>query len=511
MYSRKAGRKLQWKSRLGVAFLAALTVVSCRQVLPPPEPPAHRGVTVRIACPAELTELVELQARPWQARQQARVEVVPIPPGKAVDTVERADVWVIRPAELPSWAAPGRLRRLPEAFTARGSSFDWGGLLPLYRQDLLLWQQVPYGVPLQGEVHLCIYRADLFASDTVRQRFRAWQAGKKLAGPAQELRPPLTWDEFALLAEFFRDQHPSGTAGPSLPPLPSAGADLDEQFYLVAAGSARRAVRQDEPPAADALDALFSFQYDPKTGAPRIGEPGFVAGLRMLARLQACRPPQRQPQPAAAFLTGQAVLGIVRAEALLPLQQAPALRDRLGITVLPGAARYYTADGKEKTPPQGYNRMPYLGGGGWLAVVPTSAPAAEAAFDLLADLAGPTRSAQAALEPRWGGAPVRVEQLLRERWDAYDLDRTRTQALKEAVTATLLQHGLKNPAVVLRIPDQAAHRDRLVAGLERVLLHGADPAATLAAVADAWRELDRRKGPGQARIDYRLSVGLLKD
>ncbi|MFO0928935.1 MAG: hypothetical protein U0736_18255 [Gemmataceae bacterium] len=143
--------------------------------------------------------------------------------------------------------------------------------------------------------------------------------------------------------------------------------------------------------------------------------------------------------------------------------------------------------------------------------MPTSAPSAEAAFDLLAELAGPARAGQAALEPRWGGGPVRIDQLLRERWDAFDLDRSRTQALREAVTATLLQHGLKNPALVLRIPDAAAHRDRLVAGLERALAGGTDPAAALAAVAAEWRELDRKKGPGQARTDYRLSVGLLKN
>ncbi|MFO0928934.1 MAG: hypothetical protein U0736_18250 [Gemmataceae bacterium] len=323
MYCRKSAGTVQWKSRLArTAALVALLSAGCRQVVPPPDPPPHQGATVRVACPPEVAELVAVQARAWQARQQARVEVVPLPAGKPADTDGRADVWVIRPADLPHWVAAGRLHRLPETFTARGAAFDWGGLLPVYRQNLLVWQQVPYAVPLQGEANVCVYRSDLFAAPEVRQRFRDWQAGKKRAGPPRPLTPPLTWEEFAEQAEFFRDHHPAGRPGPSLPPLPAAATDLDEQFYVVAAGYARRAVRQDEAPAPDTLDALFSFQYDQKTGEPRIAGPGFVAGLRTLVRLQACRPGDRARGRPTPSWSGQAVLGVIRADELQRLQQA---------------------------------------------------------------------------------------------------------------------------------------------------------------------------------------------
>lgn len=501
---------MQSKSIVLTCFFATMLAGSgCQQVLPPPEPPPYHGVRLRVACPAELVEMLEVQSRPWRARQEASVEVIGLTPGQSPASVG-ADIRVLPPAQMPHWAAAGKLRRLPEALTRRGDAYDWGGLLPFYRQTLLLWDQVPLALPLAGETAVLVYRDDLFRSADLDRRFRAWQARTQAGRSPQPLRPPLTWDDLALCAEFFRDEHPAGQSGPSLPPLPADAAALDALFYRVAAGYVRRGIRQDEPTGPDHVAEVFSFQYDAQTGEPLIDRPGFVAALSLLARLQKCRPADRHPRPAEAFVSGQAVLGIVPAAALLALQQAPAVRDRLGIAAVPGAAHTFTPRGQQKPAALGVNRVPYLGGAGWLAVVPSDAAAPEAAFDLLVDLTGSQRG-QTALEPRWGGGPTRVEQLLRDRWDAFDLDRPRTQALKEAVTTLLLQHGLRNPALVLRLPDQEPHRAALVAGLERTLLQRLDPTVALAETARAWRELDRQKGSGRARADYRLSVGLLKD
>src|SRR5436305_689927 len=83
--------------------------------------------------------------------------------------------------------------------------------------------------------------------------------------PPPELRPPVSWDEFATLAEFFCDKA-SGRSGPSLPPLPADNAALDRLFYTVAASYARRAVRVDESPGPGHAHDVFSFHYDQKTG-----------------------------------------------------------------------------------------------------------------------------------------------------------------------------------------------------------------------------------------------------
>jgi hypothetical protein len=491
-----------------VPFAMAALLAGCQAVLPSPEPPPFQGARLRLACPPGLGRLVETQASVWQSRQQAVVKAEEYDPRKGPVAVAGADVWLVPPADLPRWAAAGQVVPLPASFTAPRQPFEWRTLLPAYRESLLLWNGTAHAVPLLGEAPVCVYRADLYDRADVAQRYRAFQRDEKKADAPLPLRPPATWQEFALQAEFFRRHHPSGKPGPSLPALPADEPALDRLFYSVAAPLARRAVAQDEQVAKDHLALVFAFHYDLDTGKPRVAGPGFVAALELLQRLQACRPAGSSPRPAEAFRTGQAVLGVVEASWLVEFQKTPALRDRIGVCQVPGSDRCFTPQGEPVDLKERSNRVPYLGGAGWLACVPASSSQQPAALDLLADLAGPPRSAQAALEPDHGG-PVRTTQLLRESWSAYDLDRPRSLALREALNQTLLQHGIKNPAVCLRTPDQAAHRAALVAGVRQSLLEGRSARDTLAGVARQWEELDAKKGEKAHLAEYRLSLGLL--
>jgi ABC-type glycerol-3-phosphate transport system substrate-binding protein len=488
-----------------LAFLGALPL-GCRRVAPPPPPPPHQGVNVRVACPAGLpAALVRSHARAWSARQQATVEVRPYT--ASPEEVPGADVWVLPPPELPRWAAADRLAPLPDSLAKPGTPYEWMGLLPLYREQLLVWDRVAFGLPLSGEAPVCCYRADLFADAARRTAYRAFLAKR---GAERELRAPTTWEEFADVAEFFR-ANPSSGAGPvpSLPPLPADDVALDRLFYTVASSFARRAVREEEPAGAGHLDEVFSFHYDLRTGAPRIATPGFVAALQLLQRLHACRPDGVSREPAEAFRTGKAVLCLTDAAALVGFQKEPGLRDRFGIARVPGAGRYYTFSGEEQVLEGRSNYVPYLGGAGWLAVVPRGAARAEAAFDLLADLSGPQTGAQVALEPRWGGGPTRLDQLGRDRWDAFDLDSRRTTELREALAKTLQQHGLKNPVLCLRTPDQAPHRAALVAELRAALAGKVEPRQALERAAARWAELDGKRGAERHKAEYRISLGLL--
>ena len=501
---------MQPKSRtIVLLFLFVLVAAGCQGVLEPPAPPPHKNTLLRVACPPGLADLVRSQSRSWQGRQEARVEATPYDLAAGPDSVA-ADVWLLPPADLPRWAAAGKLRPVPEELRQRGGGFDWNGLLPIYREQLLGWNRSEWGVPVVGEAPVLLVRDDLLASPPWQEKFRAWESARreKTKEPLCPFRAPASWQEFATLAEFFREHPPQGKPGPSLPPLPAEGIALDRLFYQVAASYARRAVRLDEPQRDDHLDLVFSFHYDVRTGAPRVGTPGFVAALRLLHRLQACRPTQPTARPEQAFLDGEAVFAVAEARVLAEAQSRPELRDKVGVAPLPGSKVYYTPSGEEKALKDGANRVPYLGGAGWLAVVPTSANKPEAAWHLLASMAGPAMSGQIALEPRWGGGPTRAEQVLRERWDGFDLDQRRSLALRDAVGRAVMTHGLKNAATCLRIPDQSSHQAAMIAGLRRVLLENADPAVALAQVAKEWSALDAKRGPDAASVEYRMSLGL---
>jgi multiple sugar transport system substrate-binding protein len=448
--------------------------------------------------------VVQNQSRAWCSRQLAAVDV------KARSDSTDADIVVMRPAELPHFAAAGMLHAVPEPIRRAGAPFDWLGLLPVYREQLLVWDRIAYGLPLLGEAPVCCFREDWFKDAQKRKEFVAFQQARPVpAGSGlKELRAPASWEEFLDLAEFFRNHHPSGKPSPSLPPLPADAYGLDRFFYQVAAPFARRGVREDDHSLEEKPDQLFSFHFNLATGNARVGTQGFVAALNLMQRLQKCRPALVQPSPEQAFLDGKAAFCVTDAGWVAQFQKSPALRDRFGIAPIPGAERYFTFAEVEMKLKEGANRMPYLGGEGWLAVVPKSAANPEAAWDLLASMCGPSLSGQTALEPRWGGAPTRLEHLSRDHWEAFELDPVRTRALRDALAKTL-QSGLKNPVVCLRIPNEEEYRKKMDAKV-RDALKGGEAKINLQETARAWDEANNRDGGAAANLArYRISLGLL--
>jgi ABC-type glycerol-3-phosphate transport system substrate-binding protein len=503
---------MQWKRwRIGIlfylVFLAAWTA-GCRPASSSMgvSPAAQPGVELRVACPTEATAaLLRSYGQPRALRQGVKLDIFRSNAGPR--DMPAADVWIIAPADLPRWAAAGQLAAVPDRFAARNNPYAWSDLLPAFRDQLIPWDGTAYGLPLLGESPLCCYRSDLLKSPTHQDALR------KLLG--RDLDAPATWEQFAQLAEYFRRHGPDDRPAPSLPPLPRGDDDLDRLFYTVAAGFARRAVPSDEPVPSDEAgrarhqDDVFSFHYDLKTGRPRIAAPGFVHALKLLQRLQACRPAEPADRPEEAFRDGRAVLCLADAPWVKTFQKTPALHDKIGVGRVPGGDRYFDFDsGKAHPTPEG-NRVPYLGGAGWLAVVPRSSTHADAAFDLLADLSGPETSKQIFLSATEAGGPLRGLQLDRHRWDSFDLKDTQTLQLQKALQDALLHRGLKNPALCLRTPRQAAHRAVLVKEVRAALLEGTDAENALQRVAEAWEKLDREQGLEAHQADCLRSLGLL--
>src|SRR5262245_15685611 len=120
-----------------------------------PEKKRFDGLTVRVACPDETTRsLIAEVSRGWAGRSGGRV-VPATAGGREQDPDERADVWVLPAAQLPRWAAGGRLEPMPEELTAPNGEFAWSDLLSQYREHLLRWEGVAYALPLLGDAPVC--------------------------------------------------------------------------------------------------------------------------------------------------------------------------------------------------------------------------------------------------------------------------------------------------------------------------------------------------------------------
>ena len=499
--------KIRWNRWLFLALASGVSVAGCwgcggaPQAQPAASSLTFEGQVVRVVSPDDsVTALLKRYAPAWERKVGTRVDVVANVTGSDLTTYPDASAWVVRPAELPRWAAAEKLAPVPIEYKAQSGAYSWQGLLPLYREKLLRWAGETYALPILGDAPACFYRADLLADARHRQTF--------LEKLGRELRPPRTWDELADIAEYFYEHREPGKTVPSHPPLPVRTEDLDYLFYVVAAPYTRQVMYQGQrAPVSD--QELFSFHYDLKTGEPRIGGPGFVYALRLLQRMQRCRPAEASPTPAQAFADGQAVVCVAEASEIARFRKKlPA--SSIGVCEVPGSSRWFGfRDGKEEAVLEGGNNVPYQGAHGWFAVVPRSAPHNEAAFALFAELSDRSAGTQVVFDPQWGGGAYREDHLKpSQNWLSFDLGDESTGKLREAIQQTVARPGLMNSAVRLRIPDQELYQRALVAEVQQALTANMEAQKALQKVVESWMKLDARKDRKQRTNEYLLSLGL---
>ncbi|MFQ3650247.1 MAG: hypothetical protein SNJ75_07935 [Gemmataceae bacterium] len=440
-----------------------------------------------MATPAPLHDLLRTQSARWVYQHQATLIFQ--------EDASEADLLIFPIAQLVARA--DQLQPVPEELLQRGGRYDWNGLLPLYRERFTRVEATPHALPLIGEAPIAVYRRDFYASTENQNAYARWRSANNR--PEMPLRPPLTWREWTEQALFFHEH----LKKPSLAALPETPEGRERLFHLLAACHARRAIREDEPEGADHEAEVFYFHYRPGTHEPRLATPGFVYALELLRQMQPARSSE-----ADYLRRGEPALAVIEAGELTHWQQQPTTRDRYAVFALPGADRFWNSADKLFTP-ESRNLVPFHGGAGWLIGVSRSCTQNQAAWDLVAELTGPRRSAEIASEPRSGAGPIRLEQLVRDRWDSLDVDTVTAQTLKDLIGRHLLQHGLKNPVSILRLPDRPARLAALDQALLDALQGKQTPLAALQKAAETWKQLDEAIGKDKAQQIYRRSLGLI--
>jgi ABC-type glycerol-3-phosphate transport system substrate-binding protein len=447
-----------------------------------PEPAARRAGPV-IACPEGPARQLLLRAgAQWANAAGAEPPTFrPVPAGP--DAVADADIVVIRPWDLGRWAAAG-VQPVPEAVW-RDSAFQAGDLFPVVKDKLLVWgDRRPVALPLTAAARVIVFHT-----------------GKVKTAPQ-------TWQDFAAAAEAARK-----AAGdkPSLPPLPADADDLDALFFDVAAPLARMALNDEKFRTGggikpDEFLRLSSFLADLHDGRPLVAEPGFVAALELLQRLQKCRPPGTAASAGEAVRSGQAALAVVTMADL-----AAGLPDHWQIAPIPGSRIVFERGKAEPTEVRGSNAVPYVGAGGWLAVVPAKAARADDAWAILGSAAGPGFSGKTVGNRAFASGPFRDSHIAGTGvWRDYDLPPGQDVLLDQALRTWSNPRGqVTNPVLRLRTPDQAAYAAVLHKFIDLALSKEGVPAeAMLKAVESEWKKLDART-PEKTRVaNLRIAAGV---
>jgi multiple sugar transport system substrate-binding protein len=410
-----------------------------------------------------------------------------------------ADLWLIEPAQMPYWAAAGKLLPVPSELMEQGNDFLWSNILPVYRSKLLKWGKEDLALPLVDQTVICFYRADLFADPAHRSAFKAKYG--------RELGKPTTWQDVVRIAEYFNGKPRPGLNRPcaSLSSLPTDDDGLDRAFYLAAAPFVRRSIKEDANQKVSIRD-LFSFHYDLETGKPLIHTAGFAAALEMLCQLKPFHA-ATSADPAASFAAGETVICLASAGHSVRFQQSSAIKDRFAIVRPPGSEVVYGFDGASAPTPGEVNDVPYLGALGTVMVVPNSTNKAAEAFKLAAFLSNPKTSRDIVTEPSWGGGAFREEHL-KLNWGSFELGAGQREELIKILKEIDQHTSVSNPLLRLRIPDQASHRAALLKEVRAALNSVKKPKDALADADKAWRELDSKMTPAERLATYKLSVSL---
>ena len=435
-------------------------------------------------------------------REGAELQLVRSDPGSGPEAGPAADAWILPGADLPRWAAAGKLLPVPDSYTSDKSGYAWEGLLPLYREKLLVWDRIAYALPLLGEAPLCFYRADLLADARHREAY-AKAHGRKLG-------PPATWEEFEAVAAYFQGQADVFPGGASLPPLPEQNDSLDHLFYSVAAPFARRAVPTEESGDRAGGIVLVPLRQGDHAAAHRhaglracVGTAGPLAGL-----------PPTGLRPRAGGSVPARPRRAVRGGGTLdrPVPARGGVRRSRQVRLLPAAGERRLFRLQDGSISRGGRRQRCLVPGGgrlrWRSCRADSSQP-EAAFALLAELSDPQTSRKIVIDPEWGGGGFRAEHLANSAgWSGFGLDTGQTVQLVETLRQSLTHPGVKNPVLRLRTPDQHSHQRILDEELRANLSGKRDARAALTVAARRWREMDEPRDLKTRRAEYLLSLSL---
>jgi multiple sugar transport system substrate-binding protein len=481
----------RWLVMLGLISLASMG--GCADTpTPATSPKPYTGITLTLRCPEPLfTDAIRPAVRSWAERTGATVTLLTEPMTEGDTT----DIGIIGTSELGRWADRDLLAPVPANLRASDHPYQWSGILPAYREQVIEWGGQARALPLAGDGGVLVYRADRLADPKLIEFFR--QTHGRLP------QAPASWEEFADLAAGWAALENK----PSLPAL--SGAELAQLYFRVAACYDRVAVNDATIARRDDL----AFQFDLTTGEPRLGTPGFTAAAHWLGELarRKCLPPSpaEGADPVAALAEGRALMAVLTLDQLARLPRPTGLTTpRYAIAPLPGTRQYLDHQKGVLIPAATPNYIPYFDGGR-LGVVRSASPHPAAAFDLLAELGGPTRSLELLSNPALGAGPFRVTHLDRDRlivWLAYGWDSEQTKALRDALELFVRQE-VKNPVYGLRAPDQQSLRAATAATLPG-LTRGTPADTVVAELLTRWRQIDEQT-PRDTRIRWRrLAAGL---
>ena len=365
-------------------------------------------------------------------------------------------------------------------------------MLPIYRNTVLSWNKVAYGLPYDGDCINLYYRKDLFANPDYQAKFK-----KKYR---YELTVPTTWKAYRDVAEFFTgwDWHGDGKLGYGIAGNRVKGDISMLQYFAQAAAFAKH---PNDP----------AYYFDAQTLKPRINNPGFLRALNLWIDTLKFGPPGMVNfaghDVRNSFVTGQTAMAIDWADMGVHAVNSPAsvVKDKIGYAQLPGSDDVFNSltGVWDKRP----NQVSSISGN-WTFFVSKASKHKDLAFEFAAHMTSKALTKKMTAMSGTAVNPSRTSHFDNpEAWNQSGFSTESARAYLAAIT-----QSLSNPNVEydITIPGAGEYYQAFDAAVARAVSGELKPAKALDMAAAEWEKITDRLGRDQQIAYYRASLNVSK-
>jgi multiple sugar transport system substrate-binding protein len=249
---------------------------------------------------------------------------------------------------------------------------DWDDVMPA-AQEIVKWGDAINALPYDGDNHLFYYRTDALEVKEYQDRF------EREYGYRYNV-PPKNWDEVIDIAEFFDewDWDNDGASEYGIAFIAQQNTQAMWSYLDIAAQYATKA-----GPPSNTRSNMF---FDADTMEPLANTPGWVEAMRVIQKLTEYAPPgllgYGYSELRQAFVSGNSAMAMDWADIAIqeqyPEEYGSEVKGLLGYAPLPGATKYW--DHKAGKWVNEQHQVNFLDFGGWVWIIPKSAPNKEVAY-----------------------------------------------------------------------------------------------------------------------------------
>lgn len=380
-------------------------------------------------------------------------------------------------AEVPQWVK---------------DKLEWEDVLPIYKNNILKWNNITYGIPYDGDNISLYYRKDIFENKSYQEKF--------LKQYGYELDVPKTWTQYKDIAKFFSGwdwdndgEIEFGVSGSRLK------GDVSLLKFFAFAGAYNKSPNQD------------CFYFDTNTMDAKINSKGFIRALDEYIELTNYGPKGMKNfaghDMRDAFVKGEVAMAIDWTNLGILASNSPysIVADKTGYATLPGSNQVYNA--KEKTWNNVYN-APSSISGNWTLMVSNHSKNKKLAFEFASFIASKEKTKEYITDPSSGINPSRYSHLDDlEPWMQAGFSKENAQGYVNTIKESLSN---KNVLVDILIPGGAKYYEILDYYVYEALIGNMSSEEALDIAAKEWNELTDTLGREKQKQYYKESLNITK-